>query len=151
MKSFIFIGAGIALAFLAGRYSAPMKTIEKEKIVYTKSANTDEQKKKNRVVRKSEVRLPDGTVTVETIITSNTEASRKTDTEIKQEKETEKEVVNRTGTILQGFVGVTPGNLTGGLDYGGALLFPAIFGLYVGPVVFIRQDFKFGITAGISF
>lgn len=154
-KKWFIVGAVVAGAYISGRYhSAPPKIIEveKEKIVYKE--RVDEQENKNKVTQKKETRLPDGTTTIETVITFASETNRKTDREKDIDRETSREVVNAPGVILQGMVGVSPWNLPGGLDYGGSVTVPIpVFGLpiYGGAWMFIRQDFKFGLSAGVSF
>lgn len=69
-KKYISIGLALAFSFALGRYMTPEKIKTEEKIVYVEKKDTETQKeidkKKHRVITKTETLLPDGTKTTTT-------------------------------------------------------------------------------------
>lgn len=171
MNKFFLMGVLIALAYLAGRFSAP----ESEKLKKENQTLITENSELNRQLKENIEKLRDfDRQKVTTIIEqkdgtkitriddrakmkSSSQSSKETIESLIASKETlsktkeEKEIVNRKGAIGQIMIGLDPFNLQNGFDAGAALTLPLAGPFYFGPWAFLRPDFKIGVSLGFGF
>ena len=152
----------VAGAVGLGRFTAPSKVVEKEKIVFQEKIVTkkvyikDTSKKVNKVTIRLVTIKPDGTRTIETKIFDKSEIeitqkgeSIKSD-DIKQTTEKEKTTEYKHDDLLISFgAKVDPFNATTGLSYGLFLNKRLLGPFYMG--IFGFTDRSVGASLGLSF
>jgi hypothetical protein len=132
----IFSVLALGLAFGAGYFTKPTKTVEVVKKEYVK------EEAKTKVVYREKITKPDGTIT-------ETEHEREdTRTVVEAKQESSKVVENRVGLTLQALAYVPINDLTQ-RDYGVIVSKRVFSNVVVGAMA--TTDKKIGLTLGLEF
>lgn len=170
-KNFWFLfGFAVVLAYLAGKYGAPESEKTKKRVETLTTENTTLKEKINAyLVRELQsektrtvttIKKPDGTE----ISRARYRSTRRTDERSRLSSEVEnnsqsralavateeREVKRGGGPILQAMAGISPTNLTQGMNYGGMITLQ-ILGPIFGSAWVLTNQFSVGIAAGLRF